>query len=184
MGLVGLVAAIRTRLRAAPPSQWPDFETTARALRLSTSTLRHRLRQEGRSWNGIRDEIRRDLAIEALTAGERGVAEIAGDLGFAEAYLRHEWDSPDLTSFLYLFSVNIEAVLRIHAHFRGRCKVGFGIGTNLTNDVGPKPLQLVLKMVRCHGQPVAKVSDKPGKGMSDDPDFVAYLRKVFGLSME
>lgn len=85
----GLVAAIRTRLRAAPPSQWPDFETTARALRLSTSTLRHRLRQEGRSWNGIRDEIRRDLAIEALTAGERGVAEIAGDLGFAEPSAFH-----------------------------------------------------------------------------------------------
>ena len=29
-----------------------------------------------------------------------------GDLGIAEAYLRGEWDTPDLTQFLYLFCVN------------------------------------------------------------------------------
>jgi cyclopropane-fatty-acyl-phospholipid synthase len=30
----------------------------------------------------------------------------AGDIGVAEAYLRGEWDTPDLTRFLYLFCVN------------------------------------------------------------------------------
>ncbi|MCE1237896.1 MAG: AraC family transcriptional regulator [Hyphomicrobiales bacterium] len=85
----GLVATIRTRLRTTAPTEWPDFAATARALRLSPSTLRHRLRQEGRSWQGIRDEIRRDLAIEALTASERSVAEIAGRLGFAEPSAFH-----------------------------------------------------------------------------------------------
>jgi cyclopropane-fatty-acyl-phospholipid synthase len=30
----------------------------------------------------------------------------AGDLGFAEAYLRGEWDSPDLTAFIELFARN------------------------------------------------------------------------------
>src|SRR5438128_2226602 len=29
-----------------------------------------------------------------------------GDIGIAEAYLRGEWDTPDLTTFLYLFCVN------------------------------------------------------------------------------
>jgi cyclopropane-fatty-acyl-phospholipid synthase len=29
-----------------------------------------------------------------------------GDIGIAEAYLRGEWDTPDLTQFLYLFCVN------------------------------------------------------------------------------
>jgi cyclopropane-fatty-acyl-phospholipid synthase len=29
-----------------------------------------------------------------------------GDIGVAEAYLRGEWDTPDLTQFLYLFCVN------------------------------------------------------------------------------
>ena len=37
-----------------------------------------------------------------------------GDIGVAEAYLRGEWETPDLTQFLYLFCVNremMEAVL-------------------------------------------------------------------------
>mgnify|MGYP006171987891 CR=1 FL=1 len=100
------------------------------------------------------------------------------------AHLESQRIDPQGKTLVFSDGLDIDAVLRIHAHFRGRCKVGFGIGTNLTNDVGPRPLQLVLKMVRCQGQPVAKVSDTPGKGMSDDPDFVAYLRKVFGLPME
>src|ERR1700709_516154 len=29
-----------------------------------------------------------------------------GDIGIAEAYLHGEWDTPDLTQFLYLFCVN------------------------------------------------------------------------------
>ncbi len=33
-----------------------------------------------------------------------------GDIGFAEAYLAGEWDTPDLTAFLYLFCVNHHAV--------------------------------------------------------------------------
>ena len=31
-----------------------------------------------------------------------------GDIGVAEAYLRGEWDTPDLTQFLYLFCLNYE----------------------------------------------------------------------------
>jgi cyclopropane-fatty-acyl-phospholipid synthase len=33
-----------------------------------------------------------------------------GDIGIAEAYLRGEWDTPDLTQFLYLFCVNQELI--------------------------------------------------------------------------
>lgn len=33
-----------------------------------------------------------------------------GDIGIAEAYLRGEWDTPDLTTFLYLFCVNHELI--------------------------------------------------------------------------
>ncbi|MGY1458203.1 MULTISPECIES: nicotinate phosphoribosyltransferase [unclassified Luteimonas] len=75
--------------------------------------------------------------------------------------------------------LDIEEVMRLHAHFRGRCRMSFGIGTNLTNDVGPKPLQIVLKMVSCNGQPVAKLSDSPGKTMVDDEGYLRYLRQVF-----
>jgi nicotinate phosphoribosyltransferase len=35
-------------------------------------------------------------------------------------------------------------------------------------------------MIKCNGQPVAKISDSPGKTTCVDPTFMAYLRQVFG----
>ena len=55
----------------------------------------------------------------------------------------------------------------------------FGIGTNLTNDFGDKPLQIIIKMIRCNGQPVAKISDTPGKTICEDDSFIEYLKSVF-----
>jgi len=37
----------------------------------------------------------------------------SGDIGIAEAYLRGEWDTPDLTQFLYLFCVNQDWMARM-----------------------------------------------------------------------
>jgi nicotinic acid phosphoribosyltransferase len=74
--------------------------------------------------------------------------------------------------------------IELYQQFRGRCQLAFGIGTNLTNDLGDRPrtpLQIVIKMTRCNGQPVAKLSDTPGKGMCDDEKYLAYLRQVFEI---
>ncbi len=70
-------------------------------------------------------------------------------------------------------------IVELHERFRGRCRLSFGIGTNLTNDLGPEPLNIVIKMFRCNGQPVVKLSDDPSKTMSDDDSYLAYLRQVF-----
>ena len=56
--------------------------------------------------------------------------------------------------------------------------LAFGVGTNLTNDLGYVPLQIVIKMIRCNGQPVAKLSDTPSKNMCDDENYLRYLRQV------
>ena len=69
--------------------------------------------------------------------------------------------------------------IRLFEYFRGRMHTAFGIGTNLTNDLGYEALQIVIKMTRCNGQPVAKISDEPSKSMDYDPSYVAYLREVF-----
>jgi len=58
-------------------------------------------------------------------------------------------------------------------------KISFGIGTHITNDFDFKALQIVLKMIRCNGQPVAKISDSPGKRMCPDQRYEEYVRKVF-----
>ena len=78
--------------------------------------------------------------------------------------------------------LTLERAFAIHAHFAARTQLGFGIGTYLSNDVGLKPLNIVMKLTECNGQPVAKLSDSPGKTVCDDETFLAYLRQVFKLA--
>ncbi|MEP7100373.1 MAG: nicotinate phosphoribosyltransferase [Burkholderiales bacterium] len=78
-------------------------------------------------------------------------------------------------------ALNLGSAFGIYRHFADRTQLGFGIGTNLTNDVGLVPLNIVMKLVRCNGQPVAKLSDSPGKTLCTDETFLAYLRQVFRI---
>lgn len=76
-------------------------------------------------------------------------------------------------------SLDLPAAFALYRHFADRTMTGFGIGTNLTNDMGITPLNIVMKLVSCNGQPVAKLSDTPGKTLCKDETFLAYLRQVF-----
>ena len=85
----GLAAGVRRRLRQLPPASWAGFEALAAQMRMSPSTLRHRLQAEGQNYAGIKDEIRRDLAIEMLQTSSLGIGEIAVQLGFSEPSAFH-----------------------------------------------------------------------------------------------
>ncbi|UOF93872.1 MAG: nicotinate phosphoribosyltransferase [Bordetella sp.] len=76
-------------------------------------------------------------------------------------------------------SLTFPKAIELTNRFSGRCKLSFAIGTNLTNDLGHEPLQIVMKMVKCNGQPVAKLSDTPEKTMCDDFAYLNYLNQVF-----
>jgi nicotinate phosphoribosyltransferase len=78
-------------------------------------------------------------------------------------------------------SLDLQKAFALYRRFAGRAKTGFGIGTNLTNDLGIEPLNLVMKMVACNDNPVAKISDAPGKTLCDNETFIAYLRQVFNV---
>ncbi|MDR2127851.1 MAG: nicotinate phosphoribosyltransferase [Burkholderiaceae bacterium] len=99
-----------------------------------------------------------------------------------EHYRRNRCD-PLTKTLIFSDGLTIERTIALYQRFRGRCKLAFGVGTNLTNDLGYTPLQIVIKMVHCNGQPVAKISDSPGKGMCDDENYLAYLRQVFDLPL-
>nr|HET7860426.1 nicotinate phosphoribosyltransferase [Caldimonas sp.] len=75
--------------------------------------------------------------------------------------------------------LDFEKAFALYRHFADRAPCGFGIGTNLTNDMGLKTLHIVMKLTSANGQPVAKLSDSPGKLLCDDETFLAYLRQVF-----
>jgi nicotinate phosphoribosyltransferase len=76
-------------------------------------------------------------------------------------------------------ALTVPKALSLYRHFADRVQTGFGIGTKLTNDTQFDPINIVMKLVRCNGQAVAKLSDSPGKGFSTDETFIAYLRQVF-----
>ncbi len=78
--------------------------------------------------------------------------------------------------------LDLQAAIGLYRTFADRTQTGFGIGTNLSNDVGLKPLNIVMKLTGCNGQPVAKLSDSPGKTLCNDETFLAYLRQVFGIA--
>jgi nicotinate phosphoribosyltransferase len=86
---------------------------------------------------------------------------------------------PHTKTMVFSDSLNVPLAMRLYEYFKGRVQTSFGIGTNLTNDLGYEPLQIVIKMTRCNGQPVAKISDEPTKTMDYDPSYVKYLREVF-----
>jgi nicotinate phosphoribosyltransferase len=115
-----------------------------------------------------------------------GARHDSGDpFDWGERLIRHyEENRCDPRTKVLVFSdaLDIPKVLRLYERFHGRCQLAFGVGTNLTNDIGYQPLQIVIKMVRCNGQPVAKLSDSPGKNMCDDQAYLAYLRQVFDIA--
>jgi nicotinate phosphoribosyltransferase len=77
--------------------------------------------------------------------------------------------------------LTVTKAIELYRHFADRVQLGFGIGTHLSNDLGPKPLNIVMKLTHANGQPVAKLSDSPGKTLCEDETFLAYLRQVFGV---
>ena len=84
-----LAAQVRRQLRAAAATEWPDFDALAVRMNMSPSTLRRRLLDEGESFQSIKDQLRRDLAIHFLCHSRKSVADVAADLGFAEVSAFH-----------------------------------------------------------------------------------------------
>lgn len=85
----GLAAQIRRRLRTGARTDWPDFDAFAMHLNMAPATLRRRLDDEGQSFQLIKDQLRRDMAIDLLCHSSRSLASIAEQLGFAEASAFH-----------------------------------------------------------------------------------------------
>ena len=84
-----LSARIRRRLRQQLPGDVPDFEKLAGELSMTTATIRRRLHEEGVSYQSIKDQLRRDLAIGYLSHTDRSVMDIALELGFSERSAFH-----------------------------------------------------------------------------------------------
>ena len=89
---------------------------------------------------------------------------------------------PNTKTAVFSDGLNITRAIEIATFFKDKLNVTFGIGTNLTNDVGLKPLSIVVKMTRVNEIPVAKISDQPSKTICINPDFLMELKKAYQIS--
>lgn len=83
-----LTSRIR-RLLGRDCASWPDLEQVAQQLHVSPQTLRRHLREEGSSFQELKDHLRRDLAIYHLGRDELSIQALAEQLGFSEPSAFH-----------------------------------------------------------------------------------------------
>ncbi len=118
-----------------------------------------------------------------------GVRHDSGDpLEFAEKTIKHYQKlniDPKSKSIIFSDSLNADKIKEIAQYCKDKVKISFGIGTNLTNDVGVTPLNIVIKMsaAKPEGQnwtPAIKLSDVPGK-YSGDPKTIQLCKDTLKI---
>lgn len=99
---------------------------------------------------------------------------------------------PTTKTIIFSDALTMDKAVEIHNSCYGRIRAAFGIGTHLTNDVGLKPANIVMKLTSCQmnaKQPerkCVKISDSVGKHMGD-PDEVALacmlIKQHYGVEV-
>lgn len=110
-----------------------------------------------------------------------GVRHDSGDpYEWGDKIVKHYQDlgiDPKTKTLLFSDSLNFKKADEIFRYFRDKAKVAFGIGTYISNDTDVEPLNIVMKVTKCNGQDVAKLSDIEGKGMCKNPEYIDYLQR-------
>lgn len=116
-----------------------------------------------------------------------GVRHDSGDpFEFGDKIIKHYKKlgiDPKTKTLLFSDSLDFEKADKLFRYLNDRTNVAFGIGTYISNDTCVKPLNIVMKVTKCNGQDVAKISDTPGKGMCKNPEYVEYLQRCIDWRM-
>ena len=119
------------------------------------------------SWTGIRIDSK-----EPIAGGEEAIA-----------WWRARGQEPRDKLAIFSDGLDVETIERIHRHFSGRLRMGFGWGTLLTNDFrglapdgGLDPISIVCKVISADGRPAVKISDNPTKAMGPRVEIERYKR--------
>jgi len=87
---------------------------------------------------------------------------------------------PKRKTIIYSDGLDFPKMIEIWKRYAGEVGIAFGIGTNLTNDVGLTPMNIVIKLTQCNGKPCIKLSDVPGKEMGD-PGMIQMVKDVYKI---
>ncbi len=86
--------------------------------------------------------------------------------------------SPLTKTAIFSDGLTFDKAVKLFNVFSHHIQTSFGVGTKFTNDVGYIAPQIVIKLVECNGNPVAKISDDPAKGMCEDASYIKYFSSL------
>ena len=107
---------------------------------------------------------------------------------FADKIIEHYTNlqiDPMTKTIVFSDGLDVSSVIAIEHHCAGRIKTSFGVGTNLANDVGITPMNIVIKMTALapdgvHWVDTVKLSDDVGKNTGDS-EAIDLCVKSLGL---
>lgn len=91
---------------------------------------------------------------------------------------------PTTKTIIFSNALDFEKALSIYEYCKGKIRSSFGIGTNLTNDTGYQPSNIVMKLSRCkmnlnqEWRECVKLSDDMGKHMGSISEVEACLHEL------
>jgi nicotinate phosphoribosyltransferase len=119
------------------------------------------------SWTGIRVDSK-----DPIEGGEEAIE-----------WWRQRGQNPSEKLAIFSDGLDVDVIERIHQHFRGRMRIGYGWGTLFTNDfrgLAPDgaldPISIVCKVISADGRPTVKLSDNPTKAMGPKSEIERYKR--------
>lgn len=122
-----------------------------------------------------------------------GVRQDSGDpFVFTDKIIQHYKRlhiDPSFKTIVFSDGLDVEKAVKIHHYCNGRIRDAYGIGTNLTNDVGVTPLNMVIKLTKCRAsmdkpwREAVKLSDDRGKH-TGNPQEIKNCMGIFHLPGE
>ncbi len=109
--------------------------------------------EQAEEWGRLRHD-----SADPFEFGERAIA-----------FYEERGIDPLEKTIVFSDGLDIETIVQLQQHFKGRINTVYGWGTTLTNDLGIKPLNIVMKATHVHvpdigrGADLVKLSDVAGK---------------------
>ncbi len=117
---------------------------------------------QAKSWKGLRHD-----SGDPVEFGEQAIT-----------YYESRGIDPASKAIVFSDGLDIDTIISLADHFKGRINTTFGWGTTLTNDLGLTPNNIVMKAVEVNGTGTVKLSDNEGKHTGTPEKIGFYQRKV------
>ena len=139
---------------------------------------------KGDNGTALTDTLTTDLFLldfdRSMVNNYTGVRHDSGDpYEWGEKIIAHYKSygvDPKTKLLLFSDSLDFDRAQALYDYFKDKTKVSFGIGTFCSNDTCKDALNIVIKLQYVNGAPVAKISDASGKSMTQDDEYMQYLK--------